>query len=159
MQRQVLHLKDQGSHLEDTCKTNCQVCIYYLGTLHAEENSEVENVQCKAVQYVMSDWKCTSSITNMLKILEWQSLEQHRAQTWVMMLYKIAINIIPSLYLQSAVVRADHAMQFIIPRSRVAAYQHSFFPGAIRLWYRLPSDMNLLPVKAFCSHLADIQFY
>ncbi len=65
----------------------------------------------------MSDWEHTSSVTNMLKILEWQTLEQHRAQAWVMMLYKIAdiiVDINPSLYLQPAVVRSEDAMRFTI---------------------------------------------
>ncbi len=61
-------------------------------------------------------------------LLEWQSLEQCKAQAWVTMLYKIANNIVninPSLYLQPAIVRGEDAMQFIIPGSRVSAFQYS----------------------------------
>ncbi len=119
----------------DAYKTLVTPIAEYASTIwapHTQKNiQKVESVQCKAACYVMSDWECTSSIMNILQILEWQSLEQHRAQTWVMMLYKIAHNIIgisPSLYFQPAVVRSKDAMRSIIPGLRVSAFQYSFFP-------------------------------
>ncbi len=105
--------KHQGQQLQDICQTNCWVCIYYLATPHTEKNiQKVVSVQRKVACYVVSDLECNGSITNILKILEWQSLEQCRAQAQVMM-YEIAhnvVNINPFVYLQQAVVRGSSSL-------------------------------------------------
>ncbi len=147
-------------------KTLVRPVVEYASSIwspHTTKNKEkVESVQRKGARYVMSDWQQKSSVTEMLRILEWHTLEQRRQQARLLMLFKIInglVDIDPAQYLTPAIVRGQEAKRFIIPHTRVSAYQYSFFPAATRLWFNLAPDMTLLPtVAAFRSQLASIQF-
>ena len=131
--------------------------VEYASTVwapHTEKNiSKVENAQRRAARFVMSNWERTASVTEMLKMLDWQSLEERRSRARLLMLHKIVnntVDITPSLYLRPATIRGgEEAVRFTIPSSRVSAFQHSFFPNATKLWFNLPRDFTLLPLNDF----------
>ena len=94
----------------------------------------------------------TASVSNMIKTLGWESLEDRRKKLRVQMLYKIINNIVilPSTPLSrmesSCYDLRDFNNQRINPLfSRTDTYKYSFYPQAIKLWNNLPCKLLILP--------------
>ena len=85
-----------------------------------------------------------SSVSNMLKQLQWSSLEKRRSDSRLCMLYRILHNpnapieiphyIIPTPY----PARNDHPHHYILPYAFTTYYQQSFFQRTIKEWNNLP---------------------
>ena len=96
---------------------------------------KIERVQRAAARYVLNDYSSTSSVTEMLHILNWQTLEHRRIQNSLIMFYKI----------QNQLVNVDHHhltetrnLKFFVPYSRTKYHMNSYFPRTIRYWNSLP---------------------
>ena len=83
-----------------------------------------------------------SSVKNMLRELEWSTLEQRRNQASLTMLHKI----------HNKQVNVDHSHltttrnnKFLIPHSKTKHYMNSFFPQAIQLWNELLTEIKDAP--------------
>ena len=101
---------------------------------------KLEMVQRRAARMVFSDYRSTSSVTPMLKQLQWPTLQKCRAQAKVYMMYRIVYSLvdIPSSHLTPTLSVRGHNMKFLIPYARTFTYQRSFFPDTIRMWNSLP---------------------
>ena len=55
---------------------------------------KVDRVQRAAARYCLNDYNYTSSVTEMLKVLNWQTLENRRIQKLLILLYKIKHNLV-----------------------------------------------------------------
>ena len=67
-----------------------------------EDIQRIEMVQRRAARWVLSDYSPYSSVSDMLGRLGWRTLEQRRADSWLVMFYKIvhglvAINSTPNI--------------------------------------------------------------
>ena len=87
---------------------------------------------------------------NMLKELEWPTLQQWRTNTKMVMLYRIVHHLIPiqsQMYLTPATTRTtrDHDQKFQIPFSRIQSHQNAYFPSAIRTWNNLTAVLANVP--------------
>ena len=67
-------------------------CVWDPRTQIAKQ--KLDAVQRRAARYVTRRYHNTSSVTNMLRHLEWQTLDQRRIATNLTMLYKITNNIV-----------------------------------------------------------------
>ena len=111
---------------------------------HTQANiKKLEMVNRRAARFVSKDYRRTSSVTSMLNKLQWQTLQERRAQAKVVLLYRIVHQLvaIPApMLVQPVSVRNLHH-QFLVPFARTTTYQHSFFPNTIRLWNSLPATV------------------
>ena len=55
---------------------------------------KIERIQRAAARYILSDYDFTSSVTEMLQILNWQTLEHRRVQNSLIMMFKIRFNLV-----------------------------------------------------------------
>ena len=53
------------------------------------DKNSLEKVQCCAARYVKGIYTYDASVTQMLNKLQWESLESHRDQSCLIMLYNI----------------------------------------------------------------------
>ena len=102
----------------------------------------LEKVQRRAARFVCNNYSMYDSLSSMLDILNWPSLEDRRRQAKCIMFYKI-INNIASVnihqYLQPSSSRTrGHDSKFIQLQTRVNVFRHSFLSSTIRLWNSLP---------------------
>ena len=110
-----------------------------------------------AARYVVNDYDFTSSVTQMLKTLSWQTLEQRRIQNSVIIHFKI------NHYL--VVVDHHHLtesrnLNFLVPYSRSYYHINSFFPRTIRYRNMLPYNVKTSTSLAqFTVELATIHFW
>ena len=103
------------------------------------QTRKLEQVQRSAARFVKHNYDYTSSVTQMIKDLNWQTLEQRRTQNSLIIFYKIKNNLIS--------VDHHHLIQTrnincLIPQSRTQYHANSFFPRTIRLWNSLPHTVQ-----------------
>jgi hypothetical protein len=120
---------------------------------HTKENiAKIEKVQRRAARFTMNNYARQASVTEMLKELNWPSLQERRMYFNVVMLYRIGhsfvaipFSILPPLATHSYSTRSHHHnQQFIIPQCRINSYKHSFIPRTVIVW-------NQLQDSAICS--------
>ena len=103
-----------------------------------------------SARYCLNDYNFTSSVTEMLKVLNWQTLENRRIRNSLILLYEIKHNL----------VAVDHHhltetknLNFFIPYSRTRYHMNSYFPRTIRQWNSLPYSLKA------SSSLSGIHFW
>ena len=105
---------------------------------------KLEMVQRRYARFIYSDFRRTSSVTDMLHQLHWPTLEERRAQFKVVMMYRIVFSLIdipPDIVHPSATTTTrGHSHKLLVPHTRLVGFQGSFFPDTIRLWNALPQD-------------------
>ena len=61
-----------------------------------QDINKVERVQCQSARFIMGDYSSYSSVSNMIEILNLQSLEHRRSNASIILFYKI-IDILMSI--------------------------------------------------------------
>ena len=104
--------------------------------------NKVESVQRSAARYVMSDYNYTSSVTQMLKILGWNTLHYRRLQTSLIMFYRIRSQ---TVAVDQSHLISTRNLNYLIPMSHTQYFSNSYFPRTIRLWNSLPTYVKSSP--------------
>ena len=159
------NLSNCPQHIKDTCyKTFVRPQLEYAATVwdpHTDINiTKLEGAQRRAARFVRNDYNYTSSVTEMMRALEWESLQQPRHQAKSVMMYRIVnslVDIPPREYLhpQGTAVTRGHQCRFNVPYSRTDTFRMAFFPSAIRLWNQLlESIVNAPSLDVFKTEIA-----
>ena len=126
-----------------------------------EHINKLERIQRRAARVVSNDHHQSSSVTEMLKALDWPSLECRRQASRLTTLYKAdkGTVMIKSAYLQPAPTRSrrTHNKQFTRLQSNKDVRMHSFFPRSIKEWNALPQETVSAP-SADAFHKRILQF-
>ena len=122
--------------------------------------SNIEKVQRRAARWVLSDYSHYSSVTEMLKSLEWSTLEDRRYVYRLSQLHKIIYHYTPAIQMPPYYIttqyptRQHHQKHFIIPAISTTAYQQSFFPRTVKEWNSLPTNViEIRPTEQFSKAL------
>jgi hypothetical protein len=108
---------------------------------------KVESVQRKAARFVTNNHSRESSVTAMLKQLQWDTLAERRAKSKIHMIHRIQHNLvdITTTDLQPSVTTDEGCVtKYVVPYSRTVAHQSRFVPSSIRLWNRLPASVTCI---------------
>ena len=117
---------------------------------------KVERVQRAAARYVLNDYNFTSSVTDMLKILNWQTLENRRIQNSLILLYKTKYHLVA---IDHFYLTETRNLNFFVPYSRTNYHMNSFFPRTIRHWNSLPDSLKAsTSLCEFTTGLATVSF-
>ena len=115
---------------------------------------QIERVQRSAACYVLNDYHYTSSVSHMIKTLNWQTLEQRRINSSLTLLYKIEHHLI---YVDHQHLTTTRHLNFLVPFSRTTYHQNSFFPRTIRYWNGLPYNVkSSTSLSQFTAGLAAV---
>ena len=119
--------------------------------------NKLESVQRRAVRYVMSDFNRYSSVSDMLSVLQWDSLKKRRDTQSLCVLYKILNGLIdvslPGCMINNPHITRGHNKRFFTISSTVNSYKFSFFPRVISHWNALSSDTVNAPTLQQLSTL------
>ena len=103
----------------------------------------LEAEQNRAARFVVGDFRRSSSITAILKQLQWQSLAERRTKARMVMVYKILNDIVfmPRDFLAMSPtpsVTRGAPFKLLIPQARTEAFRTGFVVSSSILWNRLP---------------------
>ena len=101
--------------------------------------SKIESIQRCAARFVKQDYHRTSSVSEMITDLGWESLKQCRDKRDIELFHKIHYHLVdipfPTEVVPAACLRTRvHDLRYSQPACAVNAYKHSFFPRAIKAW-------------------------
>ena len=134
---------------------------------YTKKNTDrLEMVQRRSARYVLNRYNNTSSVTNMLHHLKWESLEQRRKAQRVTNMYKICNGetvlddsdqrLIPARIR----LRTSHEKSFEVPHSRANYHKYSYVPRTIRDWNALPANVVSAPtLNVFKRCLSDLKSF
>lgn len=121
---------------------------------------EIEQVQRRAARFVFNQYTDTSPgcVTSLLEQLEWESLQDRRAQHRLIMCYKIRhklVDIDPDLYYTPGDSRTRGGHRYRQHRATKEVYNNSFFPRSVRQWNHLPETVTAAPtLEEFRARIA-----
>ena len=125
-------------------RPSMEYCASVWNSHHTTSINKLEMVQRRAARYATNRFRNTSSVSDMLESLQWESLQSRRAKIQLIMLFKIINNLvdIPAAdYLTPAPskTRSNHSKKILQPHTRTDTLKYSFFPRTTRLWNSLPA--------------------
>ena len=83
----LVHSRDLKS---EVYKTLVRPQLGYAST----DINQVETVRKRAARWAARDYRCTSSVTAMLKDLNWRPLDQRRIESRPVMMYKVIYDLV-----------------------------------------------------------------
>ena len=115
--------------------------------------NKVEAVQRRAARWATRDYRYTSSVTAMLKDLNWRPLDQRRIDSRLVMMYKVTYDLVAipaSDYLvrNARTSRHIHPLAYRQIQTLKDYYRFTFFPRTIIHWNALPANIPTLPTLA-----------
>ena len=120
---------------------------------------QLEMVQRKAARWVTGRYHNTSNVSDMLRGLDWRSLEQRRVDSRLTILYKIRNHLVAideNLYLQRGTGRREY--QYRQLKADKDYTRFSFFPRTVIQWNQLPSQICLAEsLDSFKTQVARIE--
>ena len=111
---------------------------------HQKDINALEMTQRRAARRIPNDFSSTTSASGLTKKFGLETLRTRRKRDKVTAIHKmnhnkIAVNFPESVGKASTRTRG-HNHRMTLPRARLDAHLHSFFPSAIRLWNNLPPE-------------------
>ena len=108
---------------------------------------KLEMVQRRAARWVTHDYSPYSSVTEMLHLLKWRSLENRRSDARLLLFFKIinglvAVPMPPYIFKPNRLTRHMHPLSYRQIQTPCNYYKFSFYPTSIILWNSLPADIT-----------------
>jgi hypothetical protein len=150
---------------EATYKTYVRPILEYAAASwdpHTQRNiRKVEQVQRGSARFVTSTFDRHSSVTSLLRDLNWPSLESRRQQNRLSMLYRIKHDLVDidcKTFLTESTSRTrGHSSRFWNPYCSSQTFLSSFFPRTSREWNQLKKDPADFPsLNAFKGALREV---
>ena len=131
-------------------RPNLEYCASEWSSYTAAGKQKIQMVQRQEARYATNCYHNTSSVTDMLQDLDWESLESRRVKIQLTLLFKVIqdlVDIPASAYLTPASTRtrANHTKKLRQISSKSDVYKHSFFPRTIPVWNSLPATVAEAP--------------
>ena len=124
----------------------------------------LEMIQRRCARFVLNRYGRTDSVSEMLQILKWQTLEERRRNARLKMFYNIYNNYIPTQELKSVlqaphyISKNDHHSKVRLISAKHKVFQNSFFPKTICDWNKLPLELiNSNNIRIFNNRLSKIK--
>lgn len=120
---------------------------------HANDSQvkQVESVQNKAARFACNDWQRTTSVSGLKNKLNWESLQERRARSRVVLMHKtyyslvaIPLHLFP-MYTTSNMQTRGAALKiskFAVPSPRTEAHGRTFMIAAPTMWNGLRTDLT-----------------
>lgn len=121
----------------------------------ATMTSRLEMVQRRAARFVTGQHAKTASVTDMLKKLEWETLETRRRNARLVMFYKIhyshvSIKMPLKPKKRKTPSRHENTLAYEIPPSKIDIHKFSFFPRTSREWNTMKEEtVNIQSLESF----------
>ena len=113
-------------------------------------------VQWRGARFTTRRYRNTSSVSEMLEHLNWETLESRLTKSSLTVFYKVVNNLVDipaSTYLTpgSSRTRSSHSLKFRQFQCSLNSFKYSFFPATVVTWNSLPASV----AEALTWHLSS----
>ena len=103
---------------------------------------EIESIQRRAASFVYNNYGRTTSVTEMMKKLDWKPLSKHRRKQHLILVYKIVNDLIAipaetHITLNRGITRSSTTNNLKLNSCNSDIFKHSFIPWTIIDWNNL----------------------
>ena len=136
--------------LRDTCINVNNPKLQYACSAwdphYQKDKAALERVQRKAARFVTGNYDRTTSVTEMLQDLQWDTLETMRRHARLSTIYKMCHGLLDGdwgdylITSKERRTRGSHDFKFIVPKGHKDIFRFSFFPRTITEWNKLPEE-------------------
>ena len=157
--------QSQGCCLCNLCAAHCRICLVCVDPRgrNMSQVNKLEAMQHRAARFATGDWRRRSSVTAMLQEFQWQSLQERRTRSKIIIFHRI-INgqmAVPHSHLSTPspyATRNTTAGKFRQLEAR-HHYASTFFPSTTVLWGGLDRGMTGDgAAESFRRNLALVRF-
>ena len=125
---------------------------------------KIENIQRNAARFVKNDYSRHSSVTSMMKDLNWTPLQDRRRENRLLLFFKIINNLVaipPDKHIKfkdkKYNLRSNHSKEIILKHSETDSHKNSFFPRTVIEWNGLKENqVSCQTVSQFKAALQNI---
>ena len=142
--------ESERNSIQIHCTTQAKYASTAWDPYTNKDKLALERVQRKAARFCSKNYNPMSSVTDMIKDLNWESLEVRRKKARLTLLYKFfrsLVDVETNNYLlvnNETRTRGSYSYKYRVPQTTKDVFKFSFFPRTIREW-------NLLPEEIVCS--------
>ena len=157
------HLKHAPKELKELAyislvRSTLDYCAPIWDPYLAKHKDQLEAIQRRAARFVTGDFSRYSSVSAMMRDLNWLPLEERRKLARLALFYKItvgAVGVPASDFLIAADSRTRNStLTFKHFSTHSEQFRHSFFPKTVKEWNPLPADTRAAPsVESFKHRL------
>ena len=114
---------------------------------HQKDKAALERIQRKAARFVTGNYGRTTSVTEMLQDLQWDTLETMRRHARLSTMYKMCHGLLDGDWGDYLITnrerrtRGSHDFKFIVPKGHKDIFRFSFSPRTITEWNKLPQEI------------------
>ena len=143
-------------HCKENFKETAYICLVRSVLEYAssvwdpyldKDIKKLEKTQRNAARFVKKDYSRHSSVTAMMKDLNWQPLHERRKDNRLIMLFKILNNLVAipsdkhiSFKNKKYNLRSNHSKEINLKTSEIDSHKYSFFPRTIVDWNNLTEN-------------------
>ena len=145
-------------------RSNLEYCASVWNPHTASCTKKLEAVQRRAARYATNRYRNTSSVSDMLDQLGWETLETRRTKQQLAMFYKIVsdqVDIHADSFLTQSLTqtRKKHQRTYRPFTSATDTFKYSFFPRTVAVWNSLPAEIAEAPdLVSFRQGLSTLNF-
>jgi len=115
----------------------------------ARDSNQLDSVQRRAARFVKKDYRRTTSVSQLVVQLGWESLSDRRMNARLSLFYKglhgLAAVPVDQLQRSTRCTRYSGTDTFIALPSRIDCYKYSFLPRTVVDWNALPEHVRTKP--------------
>ena len=129
------------------CSVTEKNMLILLPLFCTECKAALEREQRKAARFVTGNYDRTTSVTEMLQDLQWDTLETMRRHARLSTIYKMCHGLLDGdwgdylITSKERRTRGSHDFKFIVPKGHKDIFRFSFFPRTITEWNKLPEEI------------------
>ena len=113
---------------------------------HHKDKAVLESIQRKAARFVAGNYDRTTSVTEMLQDLQWDTLETMSRHARLSTIYKMCHDLLDGDWGDYLITNRErrtwgsHDFKCIVPKGHKDIFRFSFFPRTITEWNKLPQE-------------------
>ena len=145
-------------------RPNLEYCSTIWNPHHKDHIYKLEMVQLRATRYATNRYHNTSSVSEMLDHLNWETLESRRTKAQLTMMFRIVNSLVDvpleqCLTSASSRTRSAHSHKFRQISTTTSYYKNSFFTRTIITWNSLsPAIAEAPDLVSFKQGLSTLKY-
>ncbi len=145
---QIKNTKIKDTAYKGLIRPATEYCATIWDPHHQKYIDQLEAVQRRAARFVYNDYSYQSSVTDMIKKLEWESLKLRRRKARLNIFYKIQHHLVaiplPPFIIRPYRLKQENPHRYRIVFASTESYKNSFFVRTVFQWNLVPPSIATL---------------